>query len=117
MGHDIEYCDECGLLADRDGPPNYISELPVNIDSANKGESAVLCKVCFEALHRTFTVVHYREVRTFFEVEAFTEAEALKRAEEAHEKGGYPEGEEPDWLKSVQTEDNDAGDFEIRQVQ
>lgn len=43
------YCDNCG-----DSVPDkkrcYVERLPVNIDSANEGESAVLCPGCFKGL-------------------------------------------------------------------
>jgi hypothetical protein len=43
---DILYCDNCGepML---DKQALWIEELPIDVDSANAGESAVLCKACF----------------------------------------------------------------------
>lgn len=42
-----EYCDHCAarLIPGRQG--KAVSVLPVNVGSANKGESATLCKKCF----------------------------------------------------------------------
>jgi hypothetical protein len=69
-----------------------------------------------ETEEKFYTVAHYREVRTFLQISARTKAEALERAEEAYDAGGYAEGQEPEWLKGVDTEDNDEGDFEVREV-
>lgn len=45
------YCDHCGKeIADMDtvtDEPHYINRLPVNVNSAKYGESAVLCDKCF----------------------------------------------------------------------
>ena len=40
------YCDNCGS----ENADNWISELPVGVDSANAGESAVLCDTCYRAI-------------------------------------------------------------------
>lgn len=49
MSHPYEpaYCDHCGDECHPDGVI-YIAELPCNVDSANKGESACLCFNCHE---------------------------------------------------------------------
>ena len=41
------YCDDCGDKLAK-GSENWVSKLPANIASANAGESAVLCKKCFD---------------------------------------------------------------------
>lgn len=43
MTDDTLYCDNCG----EPDPTNFISQLVIDIDSANSGESAVLCNNCF----------------------------------------------------------------------
>ena len=63
MSEDPVYCDGCAVvLTDTEcvkeshkspGPrctrmQHWISELPVSVDSANDGESAVLCGPCFK---------------------------------------------------------------------
>jgi len=42
-----DYCDDCGEVVI---PPNFkvYSELPYNVASANKGESALVCLECDE---------------------------------------------------------------------
>ena len=42
-----QYCDDCGEVVI---PPNFkvYSELPYNVASANKGESALVCLECDE---------------------------------------------------------------------
>lgn len=48
---DKQYCDHCaGLLDGREFFP--VRELPVNVSSANEGESAVLCLRCYQAVLR-----------------------------------------------------------------
>ena len=46
MSKEIEHCDECGTELDEITGTNAWTSLPVNIDSANKGESAILCYAC-----------------------------------------------------------------------
>ena len=41
-----DYCDHCGKIIPT-GKAYAVSSLPVNIDSANVGESAILCKACY----------------------------------------------------------------------
>lgn len=41
-----DYCDHCGKVIPT-GKAYAVSSLPVNIDSANVGESAILCKACY----------------------------------------------------------------------
>ncbi len=48
---EVEYCDNCGdeiKLENR----FIITTLPCNIDSANEGESATLCKQCYFVIIR-----------------------------------------------------------------
>lgn len=47
MSYECEYCDHCGSKTNIDSV-YPISELNQNIDSANKGESAVLCEICIK---------------------------------------------------------------------
>lgn len=50
----MQYCDNCGdELSVFNSDNYYISELITNIDSANKGESAVLCKKCYYNIYMT----------------------------------------------------------------
>lgn len=42
------YCDHCGTI----GAQFWISNLQLDIDSANAGESAVLCRTCYLAYHQ-----------------------------------------------------------------
>ncbi len=46
MSKDTTYCDNCGIELDETTGTNAWTSLPVDIDSANKGESAVLCYAC-----------------------------------------------------------------------
>jgi hypothetical protein len=48
---EVTFCDHCGEEVDPDNSTEtfWVSELPVDIDSANAGESAVLCKLCYES--------------------------------------------------------------------
>ena len=45
MSYECEYCDHCGSKINIDSV-HPISELNQNINSANKGESAILCETC-----------------------------------------------------------------------
>ena len=40
------YCDNCGIELDEITGTHAWTSVPVDIDSANKGESAVLCYAC-----------------------------------------------------------------------
>jgi hypothetical protein len=42
----MEYCDNCGAPLPTVNDRFVVAELPCDIESANKGESAVLCKMC-----------------------------------------------------------------------
>ena len=43
----IQYCDDCGdKLIGKDFYP--ITHLEIDIDSANKGESGILCPACYD---------------------------------------------------------------------
>ena len=46
---DPEWCDHCGDELDRE-ERCVIDELPVNVTSANEGESATLCRGCYQAV-------------------------------------------------------------------
>lgn len=52
----MEYCDDCGEelgIPDSQGfliTRFVVEKLPTNIDSANVGESAILCKKCYESI-------------------------------------------------------------------
>jgi hypothetical protein len=43
---DKDYCDHCGKVIPA-GRAYAIARLPVDIDSANAGESAILCGDCY----------------------------------------------------------------------
>lgn len=45
MGKDVEYCDNCGDVL-IEGTAQVFTVLPFNVESANKGESGVLCARC-----------------------------------------------------------------------
>tara|TARA_Y100000310_G_scaffold290417_1_gene317580 strand:+ start:65 stop:250 length:186 start_codon:yes stop_codon:yes gene_type:complete len=49
-----EYCDNCGELVYKGGQNErcVVTTLPCDIDSANEGESATLCKECFDMIMR-----------------------------------------------------------------
>jgi hypothetical protein len=47
----MSYCDNCGEPLATEGEKNWISELGIDIDSANAGESAVLCSDCSLTYH------------------------------------------------------------------
>ena len=46
---DKDYCDHCGKVIPT-GKAYAVSRLPVDIDSANVGESAILCGDCYHLL-------------------------------------------------------------------
>jgi hypothetical protein len=52
VSRDVEYCDNCGEMVfnGRVDLRYNVSCLPANVASANIGESATLCKDCFENL-------------------------------------------------------------------
>lgn len=51
MNKNIVYCDnDCGKKMIIDSEKFYISALPCDIQTANKGESACLCKKCFKKI-------------------------------------------------------------------
>lgn len=63
MSTDITYCDNCGSALDAEPAcvelthtlsctlrRHYVSDLPLGVDSANAGESAVLCAACLAAV-------------------------------------------------------------------
>jgi len=43
---DVLYCDNCGEPG-TERMMYWIETLPMDVDSANAGESAVICKACF----------------------------------------------------------------------
>jgi len=47
MSYESEYCDHCGSKITID-EVNAVSELKCDIDSANKGESGILCSMCYK---------------------------------------------------------------------
>lgn len=47
MRPDPVYCDNCADTL-QDHEQNPVTELPVDVDSANAGESAVLCPECLQ---------------------------------------------------------------------
>ena len=46
---DKDYCDHCGKVIPT-GKAYAVARLPVDIDSANAGESAILCVECYTLL-------------------------------------------------------------------
>lgn len=51
LKEEIMYCDnDCGEVLKTSNQKFYIDKLPKNIVTANKGESACLCKSCFNKI-------------------------------------------------------------------
>ena len=48
--NEIQYCDNCGVVI-RPNKGIVYGELPFDIESANAGESAIICKKCNETLN------------------------------------------------------------------
>ena len=46
-----EYCDNCGRTCEQN-ERCVVTTLPCDINSANEGESATLCKGCFDMIMR-----------------------------------------------------------------
>ena len=46
MSKVVTYCDNCGTELDEITGTFVWTSVPVDVDSANKGESAVLCYAC-----------------------------------------------------------------------
>ena len=44
----MEYCDNCGEPLPNIDDRNIVPNLPCDVASANKGESAILCGKCHE---------------------------------------------------------------------
>lgn len=68
MNCETLYCDNCGV----EGATCPVTELPCDIDSANKGESAILCSHCHEQL----IVPEQRRIK--YEVEVFVGEDAVR---------------------------------------
>lgn len=52
MSKTIIYCDDCGDPIRNNADRRDVAELPLPVESANAGESAILCSTCYGQLQR-----------------------------------------------------------------
>ena len=67
-----------------------------------------------------YTLCHAREVRTFVTIRADNDEQALARVQELDRKHSVIDNdidEPPEWFVELDSEDNDPGEWEIREVQ